>query len=492
MPIADKPVQPTDAAQPTNAALVPKSLSEKPPGSSDASRVKVVTIEHSDTLEVPPVDYSIFATIDSGRTPTYVRPLEPGGVYSDKQVERLWDREVAANGGKPLAMAKGYYEVRSEPVDNPNGILASSTDSPMKLKTEMSVKNVYGATVKLPAGTELPAGVELSPKSTITENDDKTRSITGADLKVTSADHEISIKLADGSEVEIGNQTIAGKVTVADGAKVPAGAYTIARDSVDPKTGESRVDAYYNKNEQDFRKRWQEVPGKPGVYSPAPSQMGDARELIQVPKGFDGKITPNYGGYRDKPVDVKEGDFIVIQKDADGKVKEMYRVEEGAAVETYAGIDDAGKKALADSVEKIRDLGGTVIPAASTGDEFKARELATGAAAGTADAAKAADVVAKPDVHAHEGETAETTKLREALDTRTDIPEYQRDIVRSQIARLADPVQRAELAHQIETLRSMSEAEKQERDENTRHPGWTGMLSLSPQALDLLATALGI
>ena len=365
MPIADKPAPTTDAAPTTNAALVPKSLSEKPPASPAAPKA----VLESGTLEITPVD-SIFAGIDNTRTAAVVKPADAGGVYSDQQIEKLWDQAVAANGGKPLAMAKGYYEVRPERVDNPNGILASSTDSSMKLKTAMSVKTTDGKTVTLPAGTELPAGVELSPKSAITENEDKTRSVTGADLKVMSSDHKISVKLADGSEVEIGNQTIAGTVTVADGAKVPADAYTIARDSVDPKTGEKRVDAYYNKNEQDFRKRWQEVPGKPGVYSPAPSQMGDARELVQVPQGYDGKMIPNYGGYRDKPVDVKGGDFVLIQRDADGKVKEMYRVEEGSAVETYAGIDAAGKKALADSATKMHDLGGNVIPAAATADEF--------------------------------------------------------------------------------------------------------------------------
>ena len=111
----------------------------------------------------------------------------------------------------------------------------------------------------------------------------------------------------------------------------------------------------------------------------------------------------------------------------------------------------------------------------------------------TAAAAAAPAAVARPDVHARDGETAEVTKLREALDLRTDIPETEKETVRLQLARLADPVQRAILEQQLEKVRKMSEAEKDQGDHERapKQGGWSGLLSLSPQALELLASALG-
>jgi hypothetical protein len=431
----------------------------------------------------------IFGGIDSSnpgdKNTGKVAPEGPQNSYSDQQIEQLWDRAVAANGGKPLMMAKGYYEVRPEHIDpatNPDGILASSTDSTMKLAAPMTVKTTDGQTITLPKGTELPAGVELQPKS-ILENEDKTRSVDGADLKVRSADGKMAIKLPDGQSVNITDQHVAGKITVADGAKVPAGGYSIARDSVDPVTGEPRVDAYFNKNDADFNKRWAEVPGKPGVFAPQESQMGQARALVQVPADYEpGKMTPNYGGYRDKPVDVKPGDFVLMQRDENGKISEMYRVEEGSGVETYVGVDQSGKDALAQSAEKMRDLGGNVVPAAVTAEEFHSRaaEIAAPLA------------LAAQDVHEKEGESAEFTKVRLALADNADIKNYDKETVRMQLDRLADPVERAALMRQVEQAKDMTPRDKEIANDHTDRGGWTGILSLSPQALDFLASALGI
>jgi hypothetical protein len=198
---------------------------------------------------------------------------------------------------------------------------------------------------------------------------------------------------------------------------VPAGGYSIARDSADPVTGEKRVDAYFIKNDADFQKRWSEVPGKPGVFAPQESQMGLARELVQVPEGYEaGKMTPNYGGYRDKPVDLKPGDFVLLQRGDDGKIKEMYRVEEGAGVETYVGTDQSGKQALAQSADRMRELGGTVVPAAVTAEEFHSRVAAK----------EAPPAVAGPEVHGKEGESAEFARVRLALASEREMSDYEK------------------------------------------------------------------
>jgi hypothetical protein len=64
-----------------------------------------------------------------------------------------------------------------------------------------------------------------------------------------------------------------------------------------------------------------------------------------------------------------------------------------------------------------------------------------------------------------------------------------------QLDRLDDPVERENLMRQIELVKHMSSEDKETADHHTRVPkrgGWTGLLSLSPQALEFLASALGV
>jgi hypothetical protein len=420
----------------------------------------------------------IFAGIEAAGIEQSITNVKPEGDkigrYSDRQIEALFDQ------APKLQMAKGYYEVKAEKVDSTkykDGIVASSTDSRMRLESPMTIMALDGTTVTLPIGTEFPSGFELKPGS-IQETSDLLRTISDVDLAVKNETGRMNIRLPDGKMIEVGNQHINGNVSVTGGAKVPRDGYTIDRDAVDAN-GQKIVDAYFNKNDADFNKRWKEVPGKKGVFSPTESQMGEARVLVQIPVDWEpGTMQPIYGGYRDSDVQLKPGDFVILTRGADGKVDTMYRVEEAAAVGTYVGVDAAGKEALAGSAERMRDFGGHVVAAAHSEKEYYARE------------ATAAAPVLSAGVH--DSLSTEERALARISEKGYSLTEQQRKDLHSAIEVLlkADPEQRRELLEQARRAAEEAQRSGARRLKDAR--GLTAAAYLGPDVINAIAAAFGI
>ncbi|MGH7194137.1 MAG: hypothetical protein ACREJM_11505, partial [Candidatus Saccharimonadales bacterium] len=275
------------------------------------------------------------------------------GKYSPEQMQALWDGAVRANGGASMQMVKGYYEARVSQVNNPSGLLLSSTEHPMQLQNDVTVNYPDGSKTTLKAGTELPNGVQFAPGEINRTGENS--SITGAGLKVDTGTG--SVKLADGTVLKTGG-TIDGKFNVESGQTVAAGQYVVSRDSVDPKTGENRIDTYTNKD----LSRWEPIEGKPGLYHPSADRMGGTpTEMVQVPKGYDGKFEVSYGG----SAPVTGGDWIV--KSGNG----YYRVSEADAAETYLPHDAKTQGAMDASVAAMRANGADVKVAAKTAEEYE-------------------------------------------------------------------------------------------------------------------------
>lgn len=303
--------------------------------------------------ELPPAERPI---VKDGAAPAIDAPVVPIK-YTPEQMSELWESQVAENGAKPMQMVKGYYEARVTQVDaatNPNGILISSTESPMTLQKPITIKYPDGSSVELKAGTTLPNGVQFSPKAIEIDAATETSSINGARLNISTADGTIS--LSDGTVLRSGGE-ISDPFSVNKGQVVKPDSYVIARDSVDPATGNPRIDTYYNKD----LSRWQEVPGKPGTFSPAPNRMGGTpTEMVRVPAGYEGQFEVSYGG----SAPIKEGDWIV--KSGNG----YYRVSEADAAETYLPVDEATSAAMKKSLTKMRANGANVRVAAQGAEDY--------------------------------------------------------------------------------------------------------------------------
>ena len=251
----------------------------------------------------------------------------------------MWNKTVAANLGKPLSVIKGYYEAGVLQVDalaHPQGLIISSTESTMTLKSDVTVRNADGSLETLKAGTKLPNGMQISPAEMVV--DGETRTITGGKLITTSPDGTV-LKTAD----------ITGSVVVDKGQAAAPGQFVVSRPSIDLETGAPRIDTYTNKDIS----RWVPVEGKPGMFSPKIEGAAPI-EVIKVPENYQGTFDVSYGG----TAPFKPGDLIVREYKVlpDGtKVPAFRRISSADGLETYLPTDAASQKAFDDTVNSLKE-----------------------------------------------------------------------------------------------------------------------------------------
>ena len=273
----------------------------------------------------------------------------------------MWNKAVADNQGQPLSVVKGYYEAGVREVHkaaHPNGLILSSTESPIKLQSDVTVKYPDGTSNTFKAGTELPNGMQISP--TEVSINGEIRTISGGQLITT---------VADGSVLKSGE--ITGTVVIEKGQVAAPGQFIVSRPSIDLETGAPRIDTYTNKD----LSRWDPVEGKPGVFSP---EIAGAQpiEVIKVPANYQGTFDVSYGG----TAPFKPGDLIVREDKTmpDGtKVPVFRRISQADSLETYRPADQASQKAFDDSAKMLRDQYPelAVTRAATTTDEFTKNAL---------------------------------------------------------------------------------------------------------------------
>ena len=257
--------------------------------------------------------------------------------FSNDQMLEMWNKAVADNNSTPLSVVKGYYEAGVREVDkaaHPNGLILSSTESPMKLQSDVTVKYSDGTSQTFKAGTELPNGMQISPTEVSVNGE--VRTISGGQLITTGP---------DGAVLKSGE--ISGPVVIEKGQVAAPGQFIVSRPSIDLETGAPRIDTYTNKD----LSRWDPVDGKPGVFSPKIA-AAQPIEVIKVPENYQGTFDVSYGG----TAPFKPGDLIVREDKTlpDGtKVPAFRRISQADGLETYRPTDAASRKAFDDSVKAL-------------------------------------------------------------------------------------------------------------------------------------------
>jgi hypothetical protein len=121
----------------------------------------------------------------------------------------------------------------------------------------------------------------------------------------------------------------------------------------------------------------------------------------------------------------------------------MYRVEQGAAVETYVGTDPAGKAALQASEQRMRDLGGHVVAAATSRDAFAAADSAPPPVPSAGEATSRSTeerVLAQIEASHPELTDQQRADCRTAMDVLEKAPPEQRAAILDQARRAAEEI----------------------------------------------------
>jgi len=426
---------------------------------------------------------------------------------STQYMTEMWNEAVAANGGKPLSVVKGYYEAGVRKVDSaehPNGLLLSSTESPMKLKSDVTVRYPDGSSETLKAGTELPNGYQIAPKNPLSEAEmagkQQSHDMQGATLIKTGPKGEV-IKAGEINE----------SFSFEKGQFAKPDSYVVSRPSVDLETGKARIDTYTNKDTS----RWVPVEGQPGVFSPK-LEGAQPAGVIKVPEGKGGTFDVSYGG----TAPFQPGDLIVQEEktlDSGEKVPAYRRISQGDGLETYLPADAASRKALDESAQAISEKypGVKITRAAADAETFRAQAAkpaevafadlfkpkpadAPKAAAGAEPTVKSLDfgaaVAGAAPKAGDAGQPEEVRRVRAAL-ANLNLDDHQRQMAEEETARLA-AMPKAEREAIIREVRDMA-AKGQMKDVidhniAPRSSRWSSMLYLTGPALDAVASAFGM
>lgn len=320
---------------------------------------------------------------NADRTAEHSTPKPVDRHVPNSEMLDIWGAGVKANGGKPLSVIKGYYEAgvrQVSSIEHPNGLIISSTESPIRLKQNIQVTYSTGLKESIKAGELLPNGVQISPGEMIIEGE--SRLIGSAKLIKTNP---------DGSVVAIGE--IAGKFAVDRGQLARPGEYVVSRPSVDLETGKPRIDTYTNRD----LSRWVPVEGKQGIYSPQLVNV-KSTEVIMVPAGKQGTFDVSYGG----TAPFRPGDLIVREDKADG-TPAFRRISQADALETYRALDAKTATMLDMSALSLqREYGKvTIRRAAETAKEFHRDTRADNPAAPTEKSPTSSDnrMENRPETH---------------------------------------------------------------------------------------------
>jgi hypothetical protein len=284
--------------------------------------------------------------------------------YSMDDIREIVRQQLAANGGDPMQMVKGYYEARVTEVQPPNQVIMPTTEHETRLTQDVTVQYADGRSVTLRAGELLPNGLQFVSSSV--QDQDGTRTLDGAMLRVDTADG--TIRLADGRVIETGG-TIAGSFDIQGGHHVnERNRFIVARDSIDPSTGQYRLDTYTNND----MSRWNEVPGRPGVYSPTPARMGGIpTNMIQLPYNMErGTMLLGDGRFSGQG-----GDWVVLNRNANGLLEPGYIVSRVDNLQTYIPHDERTRIASEASLTDLRMRGIEVATASPTREEFNINRL---------------------------------------------------------------------------------------------------------------------
>jgi hypothetical protein len=284
-------------------------------------------------------------------------------VRTAEDMQRLWKEEPQ------FTSEKRYYEVKAKQVDgkeHPNGILFSTTESPIVLEKDLVLpgQGANGGDLTLKRGTQLPNGVQFSPNKVedlgTGADGNKVRELSGGKL-ITPPE---GVTLPDGTVLKSQNLPESEKVLVSRGSLAEKDSFIIQRESVDPETGKPRIDTYFN-DAKGFGKRWEAKPGEEGVYFPKPLPA----DVIQVPPGESFKFKVNYS---DELVEAHPGDLIATSPISRGGSEDgqqgFYRISEQDAKETRINlVKHENGESLQDTLKRAKDM------ADHNGKPFEAR-----------------------------------------------------------------------------------------------------------------------